>query len=323
MSLQDIFTSNNQAVCYGLYCGSQGGFIHVQNGPAISVGQVIQLPVTISNFTAIKNNAHAFPPLPGYTSTTCNPAIASCTSPSFGGAVSILSLNGKVIMQGSNWTTYANSVSCNTVSCLTYGSTVGIAKETIATTGAYVAEVDVTILSPHFYCGNVSSTGTSCIASEDVWSTQYGTIDSVPSLYVGGSECVFVGTVPPSGYGETVSSNCNIRQANDISTCFSSEVSNDDSVPPVPPVDDDTNSHNDSTSSNISLSTGAIVGIIIGIVAFVISVVSICIIWFVMCKKSSEETIGLRGSTAPHAPSQHQQENPMHGKSSTLQDGLL
>jgi hypothetical protein len=319
--LLDINAVQNFATCFGLDCGAQGGFVQIQNGPAISVGQVAKLKATITNLTASHNQVQAFPPLSEYTSVICNPDIASCNSPSFGGAVSVMSLNGEVQLKGSNWTSFANSASCvvsqsNSDGCLAFGGTLGISKETIVSSGAYLAELDVSILSSRFECGNASCSGPSCTALSDVWSTQYGTSDSVPSLYIGGDQCTFTGNAPPSGNGEVVSAVCDLHRANDTAVCGNVIVRNDDDHQPGPiPMNDD----DGGSSSSLLLPVGAIIGIAVGGGALLI-LVALYFWRLSILTQLDDSAIGLRSSSAPHA--QPDAGNPLHHPSS-LRDGLL
>jgi hypothetical protein len=315
--MHDIGAYGNEAVCHGLQCAAVGGFLQIQNGPEISLGQVPELPVEVFNMTLSGNKAHSYPALPEYTATTCNEKSAACTTPTYGGAIGIIALNGAVLFKGENMTYIDNSVFCSSsTSCITFGASVGASKETVpGSTQALLAEVDVNLLSSSFTCSNVSCIGTSCSALDTVWSTQFATTTSVPSLFVGGERCEFIGTGVPSGTGETVSSVCNVKRANDTEICFeTSAPSASPTLYPTPsPASTESNGH-------VKLPAGAIVGIVLG----PLFLIACCYLfnyyrWSMREKNTPTTALEMRDSNVSAIPTQS---NPMH-QSSTLRSGLL
>jgi hypothetical protein len=151
---------------------------------------------------------------------------------------------------------------------------------------------------------------------DTVWSTQFATTTSVPSLFVGGERCEFIGTGVPSGTGETVSSVCNVKRANDTEICFAP------SAPSASPTLNPTSSpaSTESNGGHAKLSTGAIIGIVIGALVFLI-----CCVFFhyYRCYRQEKNTpttaLEMRDSNVNAIPTQS---NPMH-QSSTLRSGLL
>ena len=205
--IEDVIAENNGALCAGLDCGAQGGFAMIQNGPSAGVGSVPTLPLIMHNLNASNNIASSID-FPSIYSTPCNPSIASCSSPTFGGGVALLSLNGALTLNASNWFANNNHVSCAYDNCIAFGASFGSAEDTI--TGGPIAGVSSVFLSSEFRCGSVSCTGNNCQALSTTWSTDYVSTIARGSLSFYGKSCLFLGNPSPSGYDVSVSSDCTV-----------------------------------------------------------------------------------------------------------------
>jgi hypothetical protein len=216
--LNDIIAEGNQAICAGISCGAQGGFAQLQNGPESGVGAVESMALDSRSAKLINNIAVALPP--GDFVTACDLGTAACDSPTYGGAIAILSWNGGLYLKASDWTCESNSASCANDGCIVFGADVGGGVYTLS--DGITAVISMDISSSTFTCSNVTCGAdvADCHALTSVWSTDYYSVLPAGSVSINGDGCAFIGSKPPTGTLVNVSGTCGTTESADYDVCF-------------------------------------------------------------------------------------------------------